>query len=106
MATVIGVTTVAIWVYLLFFRGGFWWLPYRPAPLAANIGGRSVVAVIPARGGAAVVGRAIASLLAQEYGGVFRIERVDDRSSDGTAETARTAAVAAGGPGRLAVCRG
>ena len=106
MATVIGVATVAIWVYLLFFRGGFWWLPYRPAPLAANIGGRSVVAVIPARDEAAVVGRAIASLLAQDYDGDFRIVLVDDQSSDGTAETARTAAVAAGAPDRLTVCRG
>src|SRR5438132_348192 len=97
MAAVIGVTTVAIWVYLLFFRGGFWWLPYRPAPLAANIGGRSVVAVIPARDEAAVVGRAVASLLAQDYDGNFRIVLVDDQSSDGTAETARTAAGAAGG---------
>ena len=77
MATVIGVATVAIWVYLLFFRGGFWWLPYRPAPLAANIGGRSVVAVIPARDEAAVVGRAVASLLAQDYDGDFRIVLVD-----------------------------
>src|SRR5437763_13464810 len=106
MAAVIGAATAAIWIYLLFFRGGFWWLPYRPAPLAANIGGRSVVAVIPARDEAAVVGRAIASLLAQDYDGDFRIVLVDDQSSDGTAETARTAAVAAGAPDRLTVCRG
>ena len=96
MAAVIAAATVAIWVYLLFFRGGFWWLPYRPTPIAANVGGRSVVAVIPARDEAAVVGPAVASLLAQDYDGNFHIVVVDDQSSDGTAEAARTAAVAAG----------
>jgi hopene-associated glycosyltransferase HpnB len=105
MARVIGVATVAIWVYLLFFRGGFWWLPYRPAPIAAGAGGRSVVAVIPARDEAAVVGHAVASLLAQDYGGSFHIVVVDDQSSDGTAEAALTA-VAADASGRLTICRG
>ena len=56
MVVVIAAATVAIWVYLLFFRGGFWWLPYRPAPISASIGGRSVVAVIPARDEADVIG--------------------------------------------------
>src|SRR5271156_3588549 len=106
MATVIGAATVAIWVYLLFFRGGFWWLPYRRAPVAANVGGRSVVAVIPARDEAAVVGRAVASLLAQDYDGNFRIVVVDDQSSDGPAEAARGAALAAGASDRLTICRG
>ena len=104
-AVVIGAATVAIWVYLLFFRGGFWWLPYRPAPIVASAGGRSVVAVIPARDEAAVVGRAVASLLAQDYGGGFHIVVVDDQSSDGTAEAARTA-IAADASGRLTICRG
>jgi hopene-associated glycosyltransferase HpnB len=106
MAAVIGLATVAIWVYLLFFRGGFWWLPYRPTPLAASVGGRSVAAVIPARDEAAVVGRAVASLLAQDYDGNFRIVVVDDQSSDGTVEAARNAAVVAGALDRLTICRG
>jgi hopene-associated glycosyltransferase HpnB len=106
MAPVIGAATAAIWIYLLFFRGGFWWLPYRPAPIAANVGGRSVVAVIPARDEASVIGRAVASLLAQDSDGDFRIVVVDDQSSDGTAEAARIAAVAAGAADRLTICRG
>jgi hopene-associated glycosyltransferase HpnB len=106
MAAVIGAATVAIWVYLLFFRGGFWWSPYRPAPIAANIGGRSVVAVIPARDEAAGVGRAVASLLAQDYDGNFRIVVIDDQSSDGTADAARTAAVTVGAQDRVTICRG
>src|SRR5690242_6024168 len=106
MATVIGAATVAIWMYLLLFRGDFWWLPYRPARLAASVGGRSVVAVISARDEAAVVGHAVTSLLAQDYSGSFHIVVVDDQSSDGTAEAARTAAIAVGAPDRLAICRG
>jgi hopene-associated glycosyltransferase HpnB len=106
MAAVIGAATVAIWVYLLFFRGGFWWLPYRPAPIATSARGRSVVAVIPARDEAAVVGHAVASLLTQDYAVSFSIVVVDDQSSDGTAEAARNAAVAAGALDRLTICRG
>jgi hopene-associated glycosyltransferase HpnB len=106
VAFVIGTATVAIWFYLLFFRGSFWWLPYRDSPLPASACGRSAVAVIPARDEAAVVGDAVASLLAQDYAGSFHIVVVDDQSSDGTAEAARTAAVAAGAPDRLTICRG
>jgi hopene-associated glycosyltransferase HpnB len=106
VAIVIGTATVAVWVYLLCFRGGFWWLPYRPEPVAAHIGGRSVVAVIPARDEVAVVGRAVASLLAQDFSGSFHIVVVDDQSSDGTAEAACAAAQAAGGSDRLTICRG
>jgi hopene-associated glycosyltransferase HpnB len=106
MAIVIGAATVAIWVYLLFFRGGFWRLPYRPAPNAATIGGRSVVAVIPARDEVAVIGCAVGSLLAQDYNGSFHIVMVDDQSSDGTAGAARAVAAAAGGSNRLTICRG
>jgi len=107
MATiVIGAATVAIWVYLLFFRGGFWWLPYRRAPVAARIGGRSVVAVIPARDELAVIGRAVASLLAQEFSGSLHIVVVDDQSGDATAGAALAAATAARAAERLTICRG
>ena len=105
-AVVIGLATAVIWVYLLFFRGAFWWLPYRPAPIAASVGRRFVVAVIPARDEAAVVGHAVASLLAQDYDGNFRIVVVDDQSSDRTAEAARGAALAAGAADRLTIYRG
>jgi hopene-associated glycosyltransferase HpnB len=104
MAAAIGAAAVAIWVYLLFFRGGFWWSPYRPAPVAASPAARSVVAVIPARDEATVIGRAVASLLAQDYRGGLHLIVVDDQSTDGTAETARAAA--AGAAGRLTICRG
>jgi hopene-associated glycosyltransferase HpnB len=103
-ATIIGAATVAIWVYLLFFRGGFWWAPYRSTPTVSGASAPSVVAVIPARDEAAVIGRAVASLLAQEYPGSFHVLVVDDQSSDGTAEIARAAG--SGAANRLTICRG
>jgi hopene-associated glycosyltransferase HpnB len=106
MASVVGAAAVAIWVYLLFFRAGFWWLPYRQSPRVANVGDRSVVAVIPARDEALVIGRAVASLLAQDYAGSFRVVVVDDQSSDGTVDAARAAAASAGAADRLTICRG
>jgi len=105
-ATVIGAATVVIWVYLLFFRAGFWWAPYRSTPIPASVPARSVVAVIPARDEAPVIGRAVASLLAQDYRSDLHIVVMDDQSSDGTAEAARAAAIAARASSRLTVCRG
>jgi hopene-associated glycosyltransferase HpnB len=104
-ATVIGAATIAIWAYLLWFRGGFWWSPYRAAPIAANPPARSVVAVIPARDEAATIASALISLLTQDYRGDFRVVLVDDESSDGTAELA-AAAAAAGRADRLTIRRG
>jgi hopene-associated glycosyltransferase HpnB len=103
-ATILGAATVAIWFYLILFHGGFWRVRNgrasgRPAPP------RSLVAVIPARDEAPVIGRAVASLLAQRYPAPFRIVVVDDHSSDGTAAAAQAAAAAAGGADRLTVAR-
>jgi hopene-associated glycosyltransferase HpnB len=51
-----------------------------------------IVAVVPARDEAAVIGQAVASLSAQRAPGYFHIVLVDDHSSDGTADLARAAA--------------
>lgn len=102
----VGAATVAIWLYLLFFRGGFWRLPYSPAPAAASNSAPFVVAVIPARDEATAIGEAVASLLGQDYRGGLHIVVVDDQSSDGTAEAARAAALAAEASERLTLCRG
>jgi cellulose synthase/poly-beta-1,6-N-acetylglucosamine synthase-like glycosyltransferase len=99
-ATIIGTAAAAIWLYLIAFRGGFW----RVRQVRSAVSGalqRSIVAVIPARNEAAVIERAVASLLAQRYRGPFHIVVVDDQSGDATAELARAAA--AGGPERLTV---
>ena len=86
----IALLSLVIWVYLLFFRGMFW----RVAkPTSQNGIHRDVVvvAVIPARDEEEVIGRAVASLQSQRFGGVLRIVVVNDNSSD------RTAAIATDG---------
>jgi hopene-associated glycosyltransferase HpnB len=105
-AVAIGAVTAAIWIYLLLFRGGFWWLPYRPERVAASVGRPPVVAVIPARDEAGVISRAVTSLLEQDYSGSLHIVVVDDQSSDGTAAAALAAADGAGGRDRITISRG
>src|ERR1022692_3927421 len=90
---------VAIWLYLLLGRGGFWRMPHAPAEGKLPARAPRIVAVSPARNEAAVVESAIRSLAAQEYPAEFHIVLVDDDSSDGTAAAARLAAPA----GRLTI---
>ncbi|HEV2188278.1 MAG TPA: glycosyltransferase [Stellaceae bacterium] len=100
---VLAAATAAIWVYLIAFRGWFWRhdkatdLDVAPAPP------RSVVAVIPARDEAEIIGEALSSLLAQDYAGRLDIVVVDDHSGDGTAAIARAAAANAGAADRVTV---
>jgi hopene-associated glycosyltransferase HpnB len=91
----LSVISLAIWCVLLFGRGGFW--RTRPAPAIAAAPRQAwptVVAVVPARNEADVIGDALSSLLAQDYPGRFHVVVVDDHSTDGTAEAARAAALA------------
>lgn len=98
----LGALALAIWLYLLLGRG-FFWLPRIAPPAPAPARWPSVAAVVPARDEAAVVGRSIATLLAQDYPGKFSVVLVDDHSVDGTAAVARAAAEAAGRAERLQV---
>lgn len=101
-ASLAGVASILIWIYLIAFRGGFWRL--SPAPGASGpVSARNIVAVVPARDEAALVGRSILSLLAQDHPGRLTIVLVDDHSTDGTAEAARAAASAQGALDRLIV---
>jgi hopene-associated glycosyltransferase HpnB len=97
--------SLAIWLYLIALRGGFWRARERldedSVPEMENAPG--VVAVVPARDEAAVIGRALGSLLDQDYPGPFHVVLVDDHSSDGTAAVARARAVELGCQGRLSV---
>ena len=80
---------VLIWIVLLVGRGGFWRLKkLMPSPSSASSPVRSITVVIPARNEADVIGRAIASVFAQDYSGDISIFVVDDESDDGTAEIA------------------
>ena len=92
--------SVAFWVGVCFFRGGFWRADQRldesPADLQRWPG---IVCVIPARNEAGTIGQTVASLLAQDYPGEVSVIVVDDGSDDGTA-------AAAGTSERLSVIRG
>ena len=92
--------TLAIWITLLFFRGGFWRARERDDAdrpvLPTGSVWPSVVAVIPARNEAAMLPHSLASLLAQDYPGRFSVALVNDESSDGTAAMARRVAASAG----------
>jgi hopene-associated glycosyltransferase HpnB len=98
---------LAIWLYLLAGRGGFWLVRQRgDAVRAAPESWPTVTAVIPARDEAESVGKTITSLLRQDYPGEFRVILVDDQSRDATSEVARAAAAALGAVDRLTVLPG
>ncbi|HEV2270037.1 MAG TPA: glycosyltransferase [Steroidobacteraceae bacterium] len=103
---------LAVWIYLLLARGGFWrvsrLLPRGSSSAAAGVrsSGKCVIAVVPARDEAEGIGKAVRSLLAQTLAPPIQVIVVDDGSTDGTAEEATRAAEAAGAAGRLTVLRG
>jgi hopene-associated glycosyltransferase HpnB len=85
---------VLAWLTLLLTHGRFWLADQRlPQAGGTRAAWPSVVAIVPARNEAAVVGEAVRSLLAQDYPGSFHVVVVDDGSIDGTAEVARQAGV-------------
>jgi hopene-associated glycosyltransferase HpnB len=110
LLTAIAAISLVIWVVLLTARGGFWQARERDDrdtfDSAAVQAWPSVVAVIPARNEAESIGHTIASLMRQDYPGVFRVVVVDDQSNDGTADIARAAAAEARASERLTVLRG
>jgi hopene-associated glycosyltransferase HpnB len=92
----LGLISLAIWLYLLLGRGGFWLARKRDGNGPATIvRWPSVTAVVPARNEADVIDRSISSLLRQEYPGEFHVVLVDDGSCDDTGQRA----LAAGGDG-------
>jgi hopene-associated glycosyltransferase HpnB len=102
---------LAIWLYLLAARGGFWLAAQRDGdgPVwngAADGSWPAIAAIIPARDEAECVGETIASLLRQNYPGTLHVILVDDQSRDGTAIVARAAAAALGAGERLTVVAG
>lgn len=101
----VGAGALAIWVAIVFGRGGFWLARERDGPGTGAVleNWPRVTAVVPARDEAEVIGRSIASLIAQDYPGPFDVVLVNDGSVDGTAALARAAAV---GSERLTVLHG
>jgi hopene-associated glycosyltransferase HpnB len=86
-----GLGACGIWLYLLLGRGGFWRMRDRAGGTLRLEAAPSIVAVVPARNEAGVIGAALQSLAKQNYPGAFRIVLVDDGSEDGTAASARSA---------------
>jgi hopene-associated glycosyltransferase HpnB len=104
IAEVTGAVSLAIWIYLVFGRGGFWRLRDHESPSPAQaVRDPSVAVIIPARNEAEVVGRAVRSLLAQKYSGRMHIFLVDDESSDDTLRVVRRVAEDARGINRVTV---
>jgi hopene-associated glycosyltransferase HpnB len=98
---VLAVISLLCWLHLCWGRSGFWRADHRLPAETPELQARPVVAaVIPARNEAESIGRAVRSLLAQDYPGVLRIVVVDDSSADGTRAEAERAA---GSTGRLLV---
>jgi hopene-associated glycosyltransferase HpnB len=102
---------LAIWLYLLVARGGFWQAREREkGGPAGNPPGSphwpTISAVIPARDEAECIGETVVSLLRQDYPGAFDVIVVDDQSRDGTAQIAQKAAETIGADNRLTVLAG
>jgi hopene-associated glycosyltransferase HpnB len=107
IATILAFAGLAVWLYLVAFHGGFWRLTEHDrafAPTGARAPeGTQIVAVIPARDEADVIGASLSSLMRQNFSGRLDIVLVDDDSSDGTAEAARACASAQNAADRLTI---
>jgi hopene-associated glycosyltransferase HpnB len=82
--------SLLIWLYLFFGHGDFWRSAQGPAP-SAPPESPDVDIIIPARDEIETIRPVIASLLAQDYAGKFRVILIDDNSTDGTGAAAGTA---------------
>jgi len=93
ISDLIAATALAIWIYLLCGRGGFWLCRETDRGTPADLPRwPRITAVVPARNEADCIGDTIGSLVRQDYPGPFSIVLVDDDSDDDTAGVARRAA--------------
>lgn len=93
----IALVSLVVWLWLLLGQGFFWRTDQRLPPRAALEHWPDVAVVVPARDEAEVLPLSLPSLLAQDYPGRAEIFLVDDGSSDGTGELARSLAERHGG---------
>jgi hopene-associated glycosyltransferase HpnB len=86
----ISALSLAIWLYCVFLRGGYWRGNVTDRIVsAAPPAWPHIVAVIPARNEADVIAASLTSLLKQNYPGRFSVVLVDDNSDDATASIAQ-----------------
>jgi hopene-associated glycosyltransferase HpnB len=97
----IALVSFVIWLYLVLLHGRFWSSgpELRPGTRTAAAELPDIDIIVPARDEVETIGPVIASLVAQDYPGNFRVILVDDNSTDGTA-------AAAGSSPRLRILRG
>src|SRR5260370_12935747 len=99
LAQILGALALAIWLYLLLGRGGFWLSSEREdGELPPVKDWPKLAVVIPARDEAQGIGACIGSLWQQDYAGEWTIILVDDGSSDGPAAVALETAAALAPP--------
>ena len=92
MDNVLAIIGVAVWIYLLGARGGFWLARVRDTiQVRSPEKWPAVTVVIPARNESECIALSVQSLLRQVYAGPLSIVVVDDDSSDGTAAIAANA---------------
>jgi len=103
---IVGVISLAIWLYLTFARGFFWRAPRSNSSLSSyRDSGLRVAAVIPARDEAAGIASVVEALL-QQHDLKMPVFLVDDGSTDGTAGIARAAAAKLGRTEQLTIVEG
>jgi hopene-associated glycosyltransferase HpnB len=91
------------WCYLALLRGFFWRIAETPPPVGDPDLPAKVIALIPARNEAALIGHAVQSLITQDFCGEMEIVVIDDNSSDSTREHALQAAASLGAANRVEV---
>ncbi|MET9293431.1 glycosyltransferase [Streptomyces sp. NPDC003077] len=85
------------WLWLLLGQGFFWRTDVRLPPRTEPAHWPSVAIVVPARDEAEVLPTSLPSLLGQKYPGRAEVFLVDDGSTDGTGDLARSLAATGGG---------
>jgi hopene-associated glycosyltransferase HpnB len=105
LTTSVAGLAVVTWSYLVLARGSFWKTKTANPDVRdqAKFSG-SVLAIVPARNEAELIGPAVTALLNQSI--ALRVVLVDDGSTDGTADVARSAAERIGKSDGLIVIRG
>jgi hopene-associated glycosyltransferase HpnB len=102
LATSVATLTAVTWAYLALARGSFWRIKSATAAASDHaVFSGGVVAVVPARNEAEMIGPVVASLLNQSV--PMPVILVDDESTDRTADVARRAAENACRAGALIV---
>jgi hopene-associated glycosyltransferase HpnB len=95
LATSVATLTAVTWSYLALARGSFWRIKSAKPDASEKVGfSGGVLAVVPARNEAELIGPVVTSLLNQCV--AMPVVLVDDESTDGTADVARRASEKAG----------